>query len=122
MTTITLDVPQELAEELQTVNDELPELLLMALQIRQLTSKSSWSSVATSPVFSEMLDFLAGGPTPQEIIDFKVSPVAQSRLEELLEKNRESQLSSAEASELDTFQQVNHIFILLKARAQAATN
>lgn len=122
MTTITLDVPQELAEELQTVNEELPELLLMALQMRQRTSKASWSPAVTSPVFSEMLDFLAGGPTPQEIIDFKVSPVAQSRLEELLEKNRESQLSPVETSELDTFQQVNHILILLKARAQAAIN
>jgi hypothetical protein len=74
---------------------------------------------------TEMFDFLATRPTLGELIAYKISPVAQLRLEELLEKNRESQLTNGETAELDTFQAINHLMILLKARAraaQAATN
>jgi hypothetical protein len=39
-------------------------------------------------------------------------------LELLLDKNREESLTAAETAELDTYQQINHLFILLKARAR----
>lgn len=72
------------------------------------------------PVFDEMIDFLVSGPTPQQIIEHKASPAVQSRLEELLDKNREEGLTEAEAAEMSTFRQVNHLMILLKARARHA--
>jgi hypothetical protein len=120
MTTITLNVPDELAGELAAATEQLPQLLLLALQLRQ--PEALILSPSSFPAFTEMIDFLASSPTAQEIIEFKVSPTAQARLEELLHKNRENQLSPTEASELDTFQQINHIFILLKARARASSN
>lgn len=67
-----------------------------------------------------MLDFLANGPSPEQIVAFKISPNVQIRLEDLLDKNREDGLSDDEAAELDVFSQVNHIMILLKARAHLA--
>jgi hypothetical protein len=56
---------------------------------------------AVPPVWlNEMLDFLAGGPTPEQIIAFKLSPATQARLEELLDKNREAELANEETAEL----------------------
>lgn len=76
-------------------------------------------SQALSPV-QEVLDSLLSQPTPEEIIAFKSSLAVQSRLEELLERNREELLSEEEINELETYQQVNHFFILLKAHVRSA--
>lgn len=54
-------------------------------------------------VYQEVLDFLIKRPTPEEIIAFKVSPQAQSRLEELLERNRSTTLNSMELAEEPMF-------------------
>ena len=69
----------------------------------------------------EMIGFLASGPTPAQIIAFKVSATAQARLDELLDKNREEGLSDTETAELDVFAQVNHVLLLIKARARDAS-
>ena len=74
----------------------------------------------TLPPAQEALDFLLNRPTPEQIITFKSSPAAQARLEDLLAQNREGPLSEAETFELETYQQVNHFLILLKAHARAA--
>ena len=74
----------------------------------------------TMPLAQEVLYFLLNRPTPEQMIMFKSSPAAQARLEDLLEQNREGPLSEAETFELDTYQQVNHFLILLKAHARTA--
>ncbi|WP_013325778.1 hypothetical protein [Gloeothece verrucosa] len=73
-------------------------------------------------IYAEVLDFLLHSPTKNEIIAFKVSPQAQERLRTLLEKNRESALTPLETAELDTYQQLEHLMILLKAHAVNAIN
>jgi hypothetical protein len=40
----------------------------------------------------EVLSFLMAQPTPQDILGFKVSSVAQARLKVLLDRNREGEL------------------------------
>jgi hypothetical protein len=67
-----------------------------------------------------MIDFLASGPTPAQIVAFKLSPVAQERLETLLDTHREEGLTDAETTELEVYAQVNHLLLLLKARARLA--
>ncbi|WP_219907712.1 hypothetical protein [Aphanothece hegewaldii] len=71
----------------------------------------------TIQVYDEVLDFLLKSPTPQEIITFKVSPQAQKRLQTLLLKNREATLTDNENAELDVYEKLEHLMILLKARA-----
>lgn len=44
----------------------------------------------------------------------------QERLEALLDTNREGVLSPLEQAELDAYQQVDHLMILLKVRAHQA--
>ncbi len=124
MTTITLEVPDNLATRLNPVQEQLPDLLTQALDMlladRDARSGEGREWPIDSPVYSEALDFLASGPTLEQIAEFKVSPPLQDRVEELLDKNRESGLTEQEAAEMNTFLRINHIMILLKARAHKA--
>ncbi len=117
MTTLTLELPDDLAEQIKLVKHQLPELLSKALSSTEMPLAVP-APRQPHPAFDEMLDFLAGGSTPEKLVAFKASPKTQKRLEALLDKKKEENLSKAESDELDVFQQVNHIFILLKARAR----
>ncbi|MBV6623064.1 MAG: hypothetical protein KI793_08970 [Rivularia sp. (in: Bacteria)] len=121
MAELTIQVSDELAQRLEPLQNRLPELLWQLLDVANLPtsiSKTDQTEPTDIPlVYQEVLDFLIKRPTPEEIIAFKVSPQAQSRLEELLERNRSATLNSMELAELDVYEQLEHMMILLKARA-----
>jgi hypothetical protein len=53
-------------------------------------------------------------------MSFKVSEVSQSRLQELLQKNREMVLTDAKTCELDLSEQPDTLIGFLKIRARVA--
>jgi hypothetical protein len=121
MAELTIQISDELAQRLEPLQNRLPELLWQLLDVAN-SSTTSQPIVQTRTtdipaVYQEVLDFLIQRPTPEEIIAFKVSTQAQKRLSELLEKNRSATLSSMELAELDVYEQLEHMMILLKARA-----
>lgn len=122
MTTITLELSDDLAARLQQAGDRLPDLLAFALDMAGLPEGAETSMVTITPASLETIDFLATAPTHQDIIDFKLSAAAQSQLEDLLEKHRDNQLTPQEEAELNTFRQINQLLILLKARARQASH
>lgn len=121
MAQLTLEIPDELASRLEPLRDRLPELLVQFLEIAPSTSSKDLTSEVPE-VYTEVLDFLLQRPTPMEIIDFKVSPPIQGRLQVLLSKNREAALTSEEVAELDVYEQLEHLMILLKTRALDSLN
>ncbi len=119
MTTITLEVPDELAARLDQLRDHLPALLFEVLNSE--TGKNALRCLDGGPsdeIFDEMIDFLATGPTAQQIIAHKASEAMQTRLRELLDKNREEGLNESESAELDGFESVEDLMGLLKAKAR----
>lgn len=72
----------------------------------------------SDPIYLELVDFVAGGSTPQDVIHFHPSAEAQKRVAELIERERESQLTLAEASDLTHFLEFEHILRMAKARAR----
>ena len=121
MTTITLEVSDDLAAQLSPVREHLPNLIAQALELLPVGQGEAILPPSTAfPVFDEMIDFLASGPTPQQIIEYRVPARLQKRLEKLLENNREKGLAMPEAVEVNAFRQVNHVLIRLKARARRA--
>lgn len=78
---------------------------------------TSYEAGQANQKIPEVLDFLIKSPIPQDIVNFKVSQQAQIRLQFLLDKNRESTLNQMEIAELDVYEQLEHLMILLKARA-----
>ncbi|NER50566.1 MAG: hypothetical protein F6J92_28640 [Symploca sp. SIO1A3] len=121
MAQLTIQISDELAQRLEPLHHRLPELLWQLLDLVNLPTASE-PTVKTETtdipaVYQEVIDFLIKRPTPKEIMAFKVSPQAQIRLETLLEKNRSAEISLIELAELDIYEQLEHMMILLKARA-----
>jgi hypothetical protein len=123
MAELTIQVPDELAQRLEPFRDRLPELLTLAVEtILPSTSSSDLLPSVANPTdtpiaYAEVLDFLITRPTPQKIVAFKVSAEAQERIRTLLDKNREGRLTEIETAELDLYEQLEHMMILLKAKA-----
>ena len=69
------------------------------------------------PAYEEFLDYLVRVASPEEIMAFKFSPAAQTRIEILTERNKSDQLSEAEREELDQLIEVDGVVSLLKAKA-----
>jgi hypothetical protein len=92
MATITIQIPDELAQRLEPLQNRLPELLWQLLEVTKkptTTEPEIKTNTADIPaVYREVLDFLSETPTPQDIVSFKVSQNAQTRLQNLLDKNR----------------------------------
>jgi len=126
MAELTIQIPDELAERLEPLRNRLPELLSQLVNTGSPAVASLELPTANLPkrpqAYLEVLDFLMTRPTPQDIIAFKVSPDAQDRLSSLLGKNREGCLTEAEVAELDVYEQLEHLMILMKARAVASVD
>lgn len=75
------------------------------------------TSVKTTRVYDEIVDFIAAGTTPQSVIDFKLSDAAQERLEDLVYQAKTEGLTGDEKKELDHYLTLEHIMRLIKARA-----
>jgi len=75
------------------------------------------TSVKTTKVYDEIIDFIAAGTTPQSVINFKLSATAQDRLEDLVYRHKTGELIPEEKRELDHFLTLEHIMTLAKARA-----
>ncbi|HEY9833104.1 MAG TPA: hypothetical protein V6D26_21305 [Stenomitos sp.] len=80
------------------------------------------TSVKTSKVYDEIIDFIAAGTTPQSVIAFKLSSTAQDRLEDLVYRHKAGDLTPEEKRELDHFLTLEHIMTLAKARAYTYIN
>jgi hypothetical protein len=78
------------------------------------------ATIRTTPgALEEIADFLAAGPSPEEMLAFRPSSPTQTRAEELLEKLKDGCLSTEERAELDQFEQAERLMRLVKARIQA---
>jgi hypothetical protein len=67
--------------------------------------------------YEEIVDFIAAGTTPEDVISFRPSAAAQERVADLLAREKEGELSPAVRSELDHYLQIEHLMRLAKARA-----
>lgn len=120
MAELTIQVPDELAQRLQPLQNRLPELLkwlVESIPNSDRTERVTVGNVTTTPpAYGEVLDFLMSRPTPEAIAKFKVSEAAQVRLREVLEKNRQGTLDETEVAELDLYEQCDRLMALLKVK------
>jgi hypothetical protein len=72
-------------------------------------------ATAESPIYDELLDLLAATADVHLLLSFRLSPLRQARLDELLEKNREGLLASDDRGELEEFERLEHLGRMLKA-------
>ena len=67
----------------------------------------------------EIIDFIAGGCTPEEVIAFQASDATKARVEDLIDKEKSSVLRPEETAELNQYMELEHIMRMAKARARA---
>lgn len=108
MTAVTLDIPEHLLPLLETIGDELPLVLEMG------TSRLAPVSIKA---YMEVVDFLVQEPPPQLIAGFRFSDEVEARISELLEKNHDDRLNTAEEVELERLSLREEQLLLLKAKA-----
>jgi hypothetical protein len=108
MAQITIEVPDDLAKQIDAVRDRLPGVLARVC---------APESPIPDEVYRYILDFLASNPTPQSIIDFKLNQATQERISDLLEKNRANELTAEESAELDGYERLNRFVRKFKIQA-----
>jgi hypothetical protein len=106
---LTIEIPDELAKELEPERERMVEIIRRGLK---------HSSPGALSAVEEVFEFLGRRPTPQEIISFKPSEKAVKRLRQLLDKNREGSISADEEAELDTLESLDDLFALVKLQAR----
>jgi hypothetical protein len=105
MATLTVEIPDDLMERLAPIRDQLPALLRQCLQPPTLTAQT----------YRYILDFLASQPTPENISAFRPTPEMQDRLHYLLARSKEETITPEETQELNEYEQIEHLIILLKS-------
>ncbi|NET73359.1 MAG: hypothetical protein F6K62_21215 [Sphaerospermopsis sp. SIO1G2] len=70
-----------------------------------------------SPAYTEIIDFIAAGTTPHNLVTFHPSPAAKQRVQELILREKREGLTAEETTELNHYLQIEHLMRLAKARA-----
>jgi len=108
---ISITLPDDLAERLQRYPNDLPEII--ALGLREWTARQEPGFAGLSGI----LETLAHLPGPEEVLALRPSAEAHARIAELLGKTRDAGLSPAEQREWDHFAYIEHLVRLAKAQA-----
>lgn len=69
--------------------------------------------------YEEVVDFIAAGVRPEDVVAFRPSPEAKARVVDLLHREKTTGLSAEETAELHHYLQLEHLMRLAKARARA---
>ena len=69
-------------------------------------------------VYSEIVDFIASGPSRRAVANFQASEELKARVAELIRREKTEGLPRPERDELDHYLQLEHIMRLAKARAR----
>ena len=77
------------------------------------------SSVIESRILDSFFDLMVNQPTPQQILDFKMSVDDERRLTELIELTHTESLSYHDQAEIDYYYRVERAVVLAKAKAYA---
>jgi len=112
MAKITLELPDELSEQLAQLggnpvdwlSQRLPELIALSFQQHALPAH----------IYHYVLDFLASNPTPAQIADFRPTIAMQERLKTLLSRGATG-ITPSEEAELDEYERIEHVIVMIKA-------
>lgn len=110
---VTIDLPENLAARLQSNRQNLPQIIEAGLREFKASSSVGYKNVA------DVLEFLANLPKPEEILALRPSEDLQAEIERLLEKNRSEGLNEAEEQIWQSYEFIEHLVRVAKARASA---
>lgn len=71
--------------------------------------------MAATPAYDEIIEFIAGGTTPDSLIAFRPSAAAKARVADLIQREKTVGLTPEETAELNHYMQLEHLMRLAKA-------
>lgn len=107
----TLTVSDELAERLRNHQERLPEIFELGLRELHAGSPKGFEGAA------EVLEFLAGLPSPEAILSLKPSERFERQMRDLLERNRLGGLSRQEEELSERYEFLEHLVRMAKTKA-----
>jgi hypothetical protein len=113
---ITIQVPDELAAQLNRRAAEIPQILELGLREVEAQRQLQFDGAA------DVLEFLAGLPTPDEVLALRPSAALQSRIDALLDKSRAEGLTAAEEEHWQQIEYLEHLVRMAKAKARQRLN
>ena len=111
MSAITLTIPDDLAQRLRNHQERLPEILELGLRELNAGSAKGFEGAA------EVLEFLAGLPSPEAILSLKPSERFERQMRELLERNRAGGLTPQEEQLWERYEFLEHLVRIAKTKA-----
>ncbi|MBN3909580.1 MAG: hypothetical protein HWQ35_24500 [Nostoc sp. NMS1] len=111
MIQITVEVSEELGQQLQQFQDRLQEIVERGLQ--ELLSEQSGNFLDEK----EIIGLLASQPTPEQILEIRPSPEFQTRVSDLLAQSKVGTLSAKGEAELERYLTIEHLVRMAKAHA-----
>ena len=108
---ISVEVSDELARRLNVLQDQLPQILELGLREWNADNQVGFSGL------SEVLEFLANLPSPEEILALKPSDILQTQVQDLLEKSRTIGLTPEEERAWQQYEYIEHLVRVAKAKA-----
>jgi hypothetical protein len=104
MSTITIEVPDELSDLVAAAGDRLPELFAQSLRQPALPAH----------VYRYVLDFLASNPSAEQVASFAPTPEMIERQRTLLVREEANNITPTEKAELDEYERLEHLMIMIK--------
>jgi hypothetical protein len=108
---ILVEVPDELGLRLAPMHDQLPQILELGLRGLNANVQDGFSGL------TDILEFLANLPSPQEILALKPSADLQAEVQQLIAKTKGEGLSASEEHLWQQYEYVEHLVRMAKARA-----
>jgi hypothetical protein len=110
---VTLELPDECREFLPRSESEITEVVSAGLRSRRGRITHEIQEL------DDVMELLAGLPSPDEVLSLHPSPALAERTTALLQKHRAQGLSNVERGDLDQILRVEHLVRVAKARAFA---
>lgn len=112
MASLTVSLPDDLASQILAQEKELPRILEFGLRELNASGKSGFDGAA------DVLELLAGLPTPEEILKLRPSQSLAARVSEMVEKRRTGSLSPHDEQEWERYEYLEHLVRMAKAAAR----
>jgi len=108
---ITIEVPNELARQVQRFRERLPEILDRGL--REILAERPSDSQDENAI----MELLTSQPTPEQVLSIHPSSELRARISELLYRSKKGELGQQEEAELERHLTLEHLARLTKAHA-----
>ena len=95
---LTLHVPDDLAADLRQRLARLPRILRLGLRELDAEDAAGFSGLA------DVLQLLASLPTPEQVIALRPSQALQARIDTLVQRSREGELSDEDDQQWQNYQ------------------